>query len=440
MAETESNFPDQITLNGIDVFLLQLDAMMLKSSAYGNVCTLLLELSKPISETELNDFVMQQSGYRWLKQLRLNQKGLFKLPGWKHDGQVEIDKIKTYTWDGFGDLPYQSFQQQIELQNESPFNLLLVKSCNSSACYLIASWHHAFMDAHGGEILVQAIGINRADTTLNWQSEWETDLALLPKAKIAQTMKKFVYEISALPLFNLYKKSTDPIRLSYKTIQFSRQQMEIIQAQAQQAGGGLLNSAYFLAVTSYALNLIRVRRGKQCQGDVLVPVPQDRRLRGAKGPVLGNQVTFLFYRIPMHVLEDKAACTQEIIRQMTELMRSNKPQDYLYMMEFLRRIPGSLYRILMKQPTSGLMGSFFYSDTGASLDELDSFSGIKINQVMHFPPNVYPPGLTFVFSRRQRSLQISIAYMQHLVSEEELETLASLLTSGLLGETASDSV
>lgn len=432
MPEPGSDFPERVVLNGIDVFLLHLDAIMAKSVSYRNVCTLVLEIDSPISASELNTFLLQQQGYRWIKQLRLNSPGLFTLPSWIRDPKANIPDIEVRTLDQGMELPSAWLTDTIESEVEAPFKLVLVHT-HEDKCFLIFFWHHALMDAHGGELLVKAIAGNNANETLSWVNEAVIEFPLLERAKIAQEMKKFIYEVSSLPLFALFnKKYQKRIQLDYKTVIFSKQQYVEIQKQAQTAGAGAMHSAFYLAVIACALT--QVRELEESDGDILVPVPQDRRLRGAKGPILGNQVTFLFYRIPQKVLIAQDVCTAEIIRQMLALIRSNRPQDYLTMMAFLRRVPGPLYRFLLKQPTSGLMGSFFYSDTGDSLDELKYFFNKKISLAIHYPPNIYPPGLTFVFSRTQQNLQLTIGYMRHLLKPEELEYLIGRISAGLTGE------
>ena len=115
---------------------------------------------------------------------------------------------------------------------------------------------------------------------------------------------------------------------------------------------GFLVSAFYLAVTSYAVAKVQSKRAP-LESDMLVPIPLDRRKRGVQAPVLGNQVTFLFYRIPQAALESIGSCVTTLIAQMKDLMRSDNPGHYLIMMDFLRRVPGWLYRMQLTSPTNG---------------------------------------------------------------------------------------
>lgn len=169
------------------------------------------------------------------------------------------------------------------------------------------------------------------------------------------------------------------------------------------------------------------------ESDMLVPIPLDRRKRGVQAPVLGNQVTFLFYRIPQAALESIGSCVTTLIAQMKDLMRSDNPRHYLIMMDFLRRVPGWLYRMQLTSPTNGQMASFHYSDTGDSLDLYDQLFACTVTNAIHYPPSMYPPGITFVFSRYRGAVQLTLGYMESILTDAELEQLLSELQLGLLG-------
>ena len=136
------------------------------------------------------------------------------------------------------------------------------------------------------------------------------------------------------------------------------------------------------------------------------------------------------------MLLDLGQCTSELVRQMVALMRTDFPDNYLIMMDLLQRIPGPLYRLLMKSPTAGLMGSFFYSDTGDSLQDYTNLFNRKVRSAVHYPPNACPPGITFIFTRFHGTLQITIAYMESVINRAELDQLIQHLRADLLGTDA----
>ncbi len=245
-------------------------------------------------------------------------------------------------------------------------------------------------------------------------------------------MKEFLCDISRLPIASLANTRTLNSKVRYRVLSFSQQQSKAIESRASQQGAGFLVSAFYLAVISCAIANVQKKRAPM-EEDILMPIPLDRRKRGVNSPIMGNQVTFLFYRIPHKALTNIKTCVAELIEQMKCLMRSENPGHYLVMMDFLRRVPGWLYRMQLISPTKGKMASFYYSDTGDSLDLYDELLGSKVTSAIHYPPNMYPPGITFVLSRNQGALQLTFAYMQAVINESEVEYLLQQINTGLLG-------
>ncbi|MDA0989647.1 MAG: hypothetical protein O3A51_02705, partial [Verrucomicrobia bacterium] len=194
-------------------------------------------------------------------------------------------------------------------------------------------------------------------------------------------------------------------------------------------------SHYYLAACARAVTTVVAERGDPV-GDIVVTLPQDRRRRGAAGPILMNQVTFLFYRIPAAALDSMSGTVAELAKQMMDLMRQDFPALFLRMMLLFRYLPPWLHRFLLQQPTRKRMASFFFSDTGHSLDGFTHFMGVPVLTASHIPPNMVPPGLTFIFSRCQGRLAISLGSTAEDIRSEERDRLVDQLRRELLGAPA----
>lgn len=434
MAEQPHQFPTEVTLNGADCFLLQLDYLMLRTSGRNNVCTFVVSLEERLELKALEQCLLSHHLYQWATRLRLANNFPFTLARWTFDDNLPLPQIKQFQLVEGKSTLEDYLATEIDIKNQPSFKVDLLQTDDAKSI-LIFTWHHVLMDAHGGESFVRSLGLKKtvkADELLNSES---IDLPLKDRAHIAQEMKQFLNDTSQLPLLSLYKKPswlTKPqATLRYRVTSFTDQQTQHIAHVAREQGAGFLLSAFYLAATTCAVAYIHKKRGSE-QGDVLVPVPLDRRKRGDDTPLIRNQVSFLFYRIPQQVVSDVKACTAELIEQMKTLMRTDSPQHYLIMMDFLRRIPGLFYRIMLKRPTKGLMASFFYSDTGESLHGFDQFLNHPVTTAIHYPPIMHPPGITFVFSRFKGALQITVGYMEEVISEDEVDQLLAQLRSTLL--------
>ena len=164
-----------------------------------------------------------------------------------------------------------------------------------------------------------------------------------------------------------------------------------------------------------------------------MPIPQDQRKKGAWGPVLANQVSFLFYRLFPEVLSDMKATVDEISKQMIDQIRNRIPQSYKIMMAFSRRMPMWLYSYIVKSPTKGAFASFFFSDTGNSLEGFDQFAGIPIMDAVHYPPNAGYPGFTTVFMLFQNRLKVVVAHTDASADTMAIEQFEKAIRKDLLG-------
>jgi hypothetical protein len=431
MPDPASQFPSSITLNGADYFCLQLDRLMWKSSGKRNVCTLIVTLPERLTLEDLRHQLAMRPAYQWLCQLRLTQGLPFTLAKWTLAAKAELPTINEYQL-AEGDSPPDSvLSAALDIKNQSAFKIDLLQLAGAGSL-LVFTWHHALMDAHGGELFIRYLGAVHPIRQPSWLADRGVELPLKSRAKIASEMKQFLYDTSKLPLLSLHKKSTLKPKPYYRVLSFTPEQTLTINERAGQLDAGFLASAFYLAATTYAVAQVQKHRGL-INGDVLVPVPLDRRRRGAPGAILGNQVSFLFYRIPSAILGDVPAMVAELTAQMKALMRSESPSHYTIMMDFLRRMPGFIYRRMLKAPTKGLMASFYYSDTGDSLQDFDELFGQPVIGAIHYPPNMYPPGMTFIFSRFKGAFQLTLGYMRPDITAAEVELLLTSLRMALLG-------
>lgn len=438
MSKFPPSFPDYIELNGADNFLLQLDRIMYQSSVKRNVCTLVLTFEEQLDIETLENLLSDNSAFKWISSLRLRTGMPFFLAKWVVKADAERPKINQYQPVENNNIPVNFLGSDINPESQAPFKIDLLTFVNSGSV-LIFTWHHSLMDAHGGESFVHYLGSSQTKKNPQWLQQFKTDLPLRQRSQIALEMKDFLHDVSKLPLLSLYSEVPNKPNLNYQVQTFTEQQSQQINQRAGEYGASFLMSAFYLASSICSIVSIQQQRGSKEgeDGDILIPIPIDRRRKGTNEPIIGNQVSFLFYRVPKHASSDLQACTTELIEQMKNLMRSNSPERCLLMMDFMRRIPGPIYRLMLKQPTKGLMASFFFSDIGESLLDQGALFEQSIANAVHYPPTTYPPGMTFVFSRFRGRLRITLGYMQNVINEQEVESLFSHMRLALLGDESS---
>ena len=127
--------------------------------------------------------------------------------------------------------------------------------------------------------------------------------------------------------------------------------------------------------------------------------------------------------------------TEVISAAMMDQMRAGVPLSNSIMMDSMRYAPLWLYRYLVKSPTKGRLASFFFSDTGSSLDGMEAFMGHDLCQAVHYPPASAMPGWTCIFMRVKDRQQVVVSYPLSAQSEEEvlIDKFEQALRKELLG-------
>ncbi len=418
-------------LNEVDHFLLQLERAMGRDGGGENVCTFVVTLRGHLALETLRRRIEADPAYRWLTRLRLSG-GLFRRDRWREDARSGLPALRVRMSGTDEGVPPLLLATELDVRRESPLKIDLLHQ-GKEFSRLIFTWHHALMDAHGGEFLIRHLGGGQSRSPFLCQPPCPSPLSWRQRAAIAREMKTDLYDTAKPPLLVLHRKERPAGASHYQVMRFSFRESREIEERARAHGAAFLVSAFYLAAAACALATLKRRRGDTLE-DVLVPVPQDRRRRGAAGPIIGNQVSFLFYRIQAEALDDLARCTADVVAQTRGFIRSGMPDRYLVMMGLLRYLPGPLYRALLRSPTQGAMGSCFLSDTGEVLGGCKSLFGHEVLDAVHYPPNIHPPGLTFVFGRFRGALQVTLAFMDGVVGVHESEYLLTALRRNLLGE------
>ncbi len=426
------SFPTEFPLNGIDHFLHQLDPVLFQASGKGNVCSFVVEVEGHLTALALHEYLSPQPTYQWITRLRLRRGRLFKLARWSVDVSANCPSIQEHELSVTGEPPDSLLNPLINPEQESSFRTDVILTA-SQTTIIVFSWHHALMDAHGAETFIQHLCSPKPTDNSEWVKNIKPrcEHSIKERLKMVRGMKVYLYDACRLPILSLYQPKPAAPTLRHRVLKLNEIETQKVVETARQQGAGFLVSAFYLAATARAVAYIQSQRGP-LQGDVLVPVPQDRRKRGAHESLVGNQVTFIFYRIPQAALNSIKECTTELVQQITKLMRSEAPEGYLAMIGLIQRLPSGFYRWLLKSPTRGLMASFFYSDTGDSLSDFKTFYNRQVVNAIHYPPNAYPPGVTFIFTRVQGALQITVSYMEEVLDNEEIEMLVQHLKSDLL--------
>lgn len=415
--------PVSVALTGADYLLLAFDRAMQRGTQHGNVCHLLLQLDSPLSADDLRDHLDDHPFVAWLASLRFTPLQWWKPARWVVDNDAPPLRIDEHRLDSIEELPSR-FIHNLDVEREPLVSFMLVHVGDRSA--IVLRWHHALLDGRGAELLITALSTGLVDR------ETVTGTEMVPTTPLTERM----WEAKAARDF-VWKQSTGSVAFyapprAPKGAQIRVRRLVLDEAQTEEAdrrsGHALMRSAWNLAISAAAVSAAR----PDAKGDyLLVPVPQDRRTRGARGPILANQLNLLFYRIRRDSLGDIGQAVKALTEQTRSIMRARLHQTYPVLLDLCRYVPLGVLNTIIRVPTWGRMATFGFSDVGDSLSELETLAGRRLVDIVHYPANMHPPGITVVFSRFRGRLSICVATLDGTISESETDIVMAKLRESL---------
>ncbi len=403
-----------------------LDRHHRRQGMQGNVSRFAVEVQGRLDAAVLERSVNDDPLFRWLHSLRLKRRLPFQLPQWKQVKTARHIKIASHE---SPTIPDALFETDIRPHSDPPFRLDLVFHKNNKTT-LLFTWNHVLTDAQGAEILIRKLGDAIGGGQLQLFAKQEPELPIMEQVEQARKVRDFMFDGQETGISLLVEKSGSRQANRYRVLRFSGAETERVNANCKRYGIRFGRSPLLLAAAMRSFHILLKHKGKT-NHNIWVPIPQNQRKKGVWGPLVGNHVSYLFYRLfPQH-LETMQSTADAIGQQMVGQMRSGIPASYGIMMGLSRRLPLWLYGYIAKSPTKGALASFFFSDTGNTLDDFTTFCGLPVSDAVHYPPNGGYPGFTVVFMGFQEKLQAVIAYTEAGVNEEELAIFEASLRENL---------
>ena len=433
MTISSTIFPKEVTLSGADCFFLAMERHYEKFGNAGNVCHLLISVDSTITKAQLNSKIAEFKIFDWLSKIELRRNIFFGKPKWVYNKDKKCAlQINELVDTKNEKLPLEIINMGIFLRDPCLFRFTIIHRDNGTTD-LVFSWHHILMDAQGAETILKLMGGEITESKVRYFPEKEKKINPVKAFYILHYAKEFIKKTAKQPLVQLVSKRPDYIPISnYSVLELSEEQTKVLDKRALENGAKISKGSFFLACTTKAINDWLISKNNS-NGAFWIPIPQNRRPRGTYGPVISNLQAFMFYRIPRDKITVLKNCTEFITKQLFDLIRSKRPDDYAIMSNFLRRLPSSFYYWLIKGPAGGSMASFLYSDPGVNV--FNSFLGHKVTDITNYPPGTFPPGLMAIFERFNGKQKIVLNYTLQIVSKEDLRILENNLLKELLGDT-----
>lgn len=410
------SLPQNIPLTGSDCFIYTLETHDRFTGTSGNTCRYIIELEGILDTEAFRKKLEGNAVFNWLSTFYLSKKGFFQNPRWANHAKplIEVNTIESDEY-----IPKNIAARKFN-KASPPLLVFDIVKRKDNATTVIYSWHHLLMDGYGAALSLKYLlkglepkNVKIEKFSLSFPTFWQAVRA------------KFFVQFSAsgklTDIAEITKKQE--VKQQLKVISFSEVETETLEKSALAAGAKFGASAYYLTCCARAVKSVLKSRGEKADNDFWIPVPQDQRKKGSLWPIVGNHLSFLFYRITSKSLDDMKTAVAEFNEQMIRQIKIGMPQAYDYLIKYLRRIPTPLYYFWIKGPNGKSLSSFLFTVAADHPKDLDEFEGHKITNVLSLPPSTYPPGLTFAFMKFNDRLQLAILYYDEVISAEELALL-----------------
>jgi hypothetical protein len=418
-----------LLLTEADCFMHTLEKRHINRTGFStNICHYLLELEGKFDADKFRDKINANADILWLASLMPHKTFPLALPKWISKKNITKIPLQVHYSDEL--MPEFIINRGMHM-DESNIAVDVVHRTNGNSS-LIFSWQHLIMDGYGVVLLLKQLA-NGSDHKLHFVTDGEAKNKLgLGKLANATRAKFFVDRISKKPLSSI--APAKPIinrNQKLRILRFTEEESAAIDKNGPALGAQFGRSALFLAAAARGVRNLLVDKGAGIN-DFWIPVPKDQRRKGADGPLLGNHLSFLFYRIKAGDLNSLKKTVRSVNAQMVEQIKSGMSKDYDILMTFLRRTPTPLYYFWIKGPQGGSLASFLFTVAADHPDDFLKFEGHNIKDAWSFPSGIYPPGLSFAFMRFQRKLHLMIMYFEDVISAEGIDQLEADIKQDLL--------
>lgn len=422
VADVAPPLPVRVPLNGADWFLYLMDWRMRRRTGVGCVCHLVAELDADVT-SNLDARLRTLPRWLWLASLRLRAFPPLRTPAWEALGGAWTGSV------ALGDLQDEDallgrLATRLDVEREAPVRVSTARL--GARQVVVLSWHHALLDARGAESLMAELGGAMRVVRPSVPAPPRTPMEQLWSAKKA---RDFIYEVSTGDLAWIDAGAAGH-KDHFLRLRLTGEELAAVDAQAERVGAAMLRSALHVAATTRAVAGLLSDRGV-ATGDLLVPAPQEQRT--ARGDV-GNGLSLLFYRVPRAVVQDLPALVVHATQQVRGMIRESMPTAMTTLLDLCVWLPTWMYGPIVSFPTRGRLATFGVSDTGGSLGQLSTWQGAQVRDAWHVPANLYPPGVTFVFTRFRGAQDIVLRWRADRLTQAELDTLVARLRADLMGD------
>jgi hypothetical protein len=213
-------------------------------------------------------------------------------------------------------------------------------------------------------------------------------------------------------------------------VHFEPDDTERIVDTAYREAGYLMLQSFLLAAVVQAVHPLFCARqaGGAPATDYVVPVSVDMRPpRGAEALVLFNHLSFVLFRVPVALAEERSLLAARICEQVVGQVKAGLPQDIADASDLLRILPLPLLSRVARIPMRGELGSFSFAQLASARPHEPAVWRGRLSNLFHMPRVPVPPGFALVANQFGGRLNLVLSAHEAVVSKAELSQIADTL-------------
>ncbi len=424
----------RVPLVGCDGFVLALEDLMASGLQGRHVGVSVLTLGEGFSADALRSAAARFSKSHPLLHAKLEREWCFSLPEWRATGPFGnvIPVIEHPVGTSLETVCATLLQAPV--REALRFELIP----GPEATLVAFRWLHLLLDGRGVELALQEIARlaahpnEPATIQSSWGAAFEVPSSLRERLRNVRPFVKRHNALKEIAFDALGKPSPEPGASRFSILHFDVAQTATIRTRAHHLTGGIFQLPYFFAVVARAHAAVFAARGNRAM-NFHAGAPVQRRRRGAVHPIFQNQTSQMYFGLTHEEVGSLESATRSIHSQFSSMVKEKADSAFLIMVQFLLRVPSSLYMDGLRRENGAGLTSFFHSHTGCFMPETRVFCGAQILNGWHIPSVSNPPGTGIFFSECNRSLTATISWREGVLSPSELICMTSQLREDLLG-------
>lgn len=454
-------------LTGLDWVIGTLDYGMKARTGAGNASELALLLEGTIdAEALLKGLADFLAAFPMING-RIKRDWLNLAPYWDYDhegmGRAGLKREKLGhpvldTQSGSG-LSEEALNRAADFVNR-PFKTELehlgfaLISGTDNAHLLLMSFDHRLMDARGAETFLALI-LNHLGGGEGEPRSIAAEVPSFHSAGLTGWKEKFLsgrdvnrrfLSISAsspaiLPMPVEFRRDDSGVcPVSYAILSLAQEDTERAYALAEERAGFLMEMPYMLAATTRAFEAVLSARqtagqisGQTSEECLVIPLTMDTREgRSQAGEMFFNYSSFMFFVLDRSGAGDMDEAIGAIKAQMYEQAKESFPRKLAQAAALMRIAPFRLIDSLIKRFLGAGASTLSFSYVGKAAIKHDTVLGARVLNMFHLPRVPTPPGLGVFFNSEGGRLNITVSFIEGVITRQEADALLIDIKKALL--------